>query len=39
MDFEDLVLEFDEILEENVRKEYCVNKTQDEGRRRNCRLS
>ena len=27
MEFEDLVLEIDEILEENARKEYCVNKT------------
>jgi len=27
MEFEDLVLEFDETLEENTRKECCVNKT------------
>ena len=27
MEFEDLVLEFDEILEDHARKEYRVNKT------------
>jgi len=27
MEFEDLVLEFDEILEDHARKKCCVNKT------------
>ena len=31
MDFEDLVVEFDEILENHSMEEYCVNKTGGEG--------
>ena len=39
MEFEDLVLEFDEILEGHARKEYCENKTGGVKRGKDSRLS